>query len=197
MPQSSLNRQSPPAFASSSERENHAQLLRRVARDRDRAAFGELFAYFAPRVKGYMLRLGADDGQAEELAQETMILVWRKAELFDERQASLSTWIFRIARNRRVDAFRATHQSELDAHDPAFAPASSDTPSEAMDVREAEERIRIALSNLPPEQLDIVRMAFYQGLTHRAIAERLNLPIGTVKGRIRLAFQKLRERVQI
>lgn len=197
MPQSSLNRQSPPVFASSNEREHHAQLLRRVARDRDRAAFGELFSYFAPRIKGYLLRLGADDGLAEELAQETMIVVWRKAELFDEKQASLSTWIFRIARNRRVDEFRATNHPEFDAHDPAFAPSGADTPSEAMDVHEAEERIRIALANLPPEQLDIVRLAFYQGLSHRDIAERLNLPIGTVKGRIRLAFQKLRERVQI
>jgi RNA polymerase sigma-70 factor (ECF subfamily) len=167
-----------------------------VAARQDRAAFAELFAYYGPRVKSYLLRLGADDGQAEELAQEVMVTVWRKAALFDRRQASVSTWLFRIARNRRIDAIRRTRRPELDPNDPLLMPAPAASASEAMEAQDTERVVRAAMLTLPEEQKDLLRQAFYDGLSHREIAERTGTPLGTVKSRLRLAFQKLRGRLE-
>lgn len=177
------------------ERERFADLVEAIAARKDRDAFAELFAHFAPRVKGYVMRLGAADAAAEEIAQDVMIAVWRKAELFDRAQASVSTWIFRIARNRRIDVLRRTRRPELDAEDPALLPEAEIAPDAAVSAAEQEERVRAALTELPPEQVDLLRAAFYDGLSHREIAERSGIPLGTVKSRIRLAFSKLRARL--
>lgn len=176
-------------------RERFADLVEAIAARKDRDAFAELFAHFAPRVKGYVMRLGAPDAAAEEIAQDVMIAVWRKAELFDRRQASVSTWIFRIARNRRIDVLRRTRRPELDAEDPALQPEAEVPPDVAVSAAEREERVRAALLELPPEQVELLRAAFYDGLSHREIAERSGVPLGTVKSRIRLAFSKLRARL--
>lgn len=166
-----------------------------VAARQDREAFGALFAYYGPRVKGYLLRLGAGDALAEELAQEVMITVWRKAALFDRAQASVSTWIFRIARNRRIDAARRLNKPDLDPSEPALLPDTPVSPDEALSAAEQEERVRAVLAELPEEQLSLLQQAFYEGLSHRDIAERTGLPLGTVKSRIRLAFAKMRTRL--
>jgi RNA polymerase sigma-70 factor (ECF subfamily) len=163
-----------------------------VGRDRDKSAFIEVFEYYAPRVKAYLLRLGTDDASAEELAQEVMIAVWRKAHTFDRRQASVSTWIFRIARNRRIDAFRRSAKGDLDPHEPMLRPEELEAPDEAVAASEREEAVREAMRDLPEDQLDLLRLAFFDGLSHRDIAERTGIPLGTVKSRLRLAFQKLR-----
>lgn len=161
----------------------------------DRAAFARLFAFYAPRVKAYLLRLNSSDSLAEELTQEVMLTVWRKATLFDPAQASASTWIFRIARNRRIDAARRADKPELDGEDPALAPSQPDSPDAALLASEQATRVQQAMAELPEEQISLLRLAFFDGLSHRDIAERIGVPLGTVKSRLRLAFDKLRKRL--
>jgi len=177
------------------ERSRFADLLVLVATRQDRPAFAELFAYYAPRVKSYLLRLGADNAQAEEIAQDVMVTVWRKAALFDRAQASVSTWIFRIARNRRIDVFRRGRKPDLDPEETMILPAGVDAPDAGIEAMETEARVRAAMKDLPEEQLLLLRLAFYEGLSHREIADRLDVPLGTVKSRIRLAFGKMKSRL--
>lgn len=177
------------------ERTRLADLLVRVATQQDRTAYAELFGYYAPRVKSYLLRLGADNSLAEEIAQDVMVSVWRKAAQFDRAQASVSTWIFRIARNRRIDVFRRTRRPELDPEEPMILPSGVEAPDAGIDAMETETRVRAAMLGLPEEQLLLIRLAFYEGLSHREIAEKLDVPLGTVKSRIRLAFLKMKTKL--
>ena len=160
---------------------------------RDREAFAAVFEFYAPRVKAYLRRLNASDTLAEEIAQEVMLTVWRKAGQFDRAQASASTWIFRIARNRRIDAARRADKPELDAHDPMLQPPEDIAPDDAAHASAREDRVRAALEQLPADQLTLMRMAFFDGLSHSDIADRVGAPLGTVKSRLRLAFEKLRK----
>jgi RNA polymerase sigma-70 factor, ECF subfamily len=169
-----------------------AVLVEAIAARQDRAAFTRVFAYYAPRVKAYLTRLGLDGAQAEEVTQEVMVAVWRKAASFDARQASVSTWIFRIARNRRIDVFRRDRRETLDASDPAFEPLAEVRPDGAAEAAEREAQVRRAMDDLPPEQRDLVRRAFYEDLSHSEIAATTGVPLGTVKSRLRLAFAKLK-----
>ena len=173
-----------------------ADLMQRIAISGDRAAFRVLFEHFAPRLKGYLIRLGLEAGRAEELAQEVMVTVWRKASTFDRAQGSVATWVFRIARNRRIDLFRRDRTAQLDEHDPALAPAAEAAPDVSLDADQGQIQVARALAELPPEQRDLVRAHFYEDLTHSEIAERTGLALGTVKSRLRLAFGKLRGPLQ-
>jgi RNA polymerase sigma-70 factor (ECF subfamily) len=177
------------------DRARFADLLVEVAVRQDRAAYSELFAYYAPRVKARLMRLGADNSLAEEIAQDVMVTVWRKAGLFDRAQASVSTWIFRIARNRRIDVFRRTKRPQLDPEEEMILPAGVEAPDAAVEALETEARVRAAMKDLPEEQALLLRLAFYDGLSHREIAEKLDVPLGTVKSRIRLAFGKMKSRL--
>lgn len=159
---------------------------------KDRAAFSELFAFFAPRIKAYLRRLASDDATAEELTQEVMLTVWRKASQFDAKQASASTWIYRIARNRRIDLARKDGKPPLDAEEPMLQPGGVEAPDDAVFARDREAKVRAALQTLPEEQVALLRLAFFEGLSHSEIAARQDLPLGTVKSRLRLAFDKLR-----
>lgn len=181
---------------SQSQAVHFAHLARRVADNQEKAAFTELFDHFAPRLKAYLLRLGAHSGQAEELVQEVMITLWRKAGLFDPAKSSLATWMFRIARNRRIDALRRDKRGELDPDDPSLHPQGEAEAGEMMDAQMRDERVRESLKHLPEEQLQLVRMAFFQGLSHSQISEETGLPLGTVKSRIRLAFSRLRKSLE-
>jgi RNA polymerase sigma-70 factor (ECF subfamily) len=167
-----------------------------VAEKRDRAAFASLFAHFAPRLKAYLMRLGAEAGAAEELAQEAMIMVWRKAETFDPRQAGVSTWVFRIARNKRIDALRREKRPEFDPEDPSLVPEAPEDADKAVERGQAEDRLRRALKTLPEEQAEVVRLAYFEDLAHGAVAEATGLPLGTVKSRLRLAMARLRSAMQ-
>jgi RNA polymerase sigma-70 factor (ECF subfamily) len=180
---------------SEADRERFCDLLVAVAARQDRQAFSELFAYYAPRVKSYLMRLGANGGSAEEIAQDVMVTVWRKAELFDRRQASVSTWVFRIARNRRIDVFRRAQKPALDPEEPMILPAGVEAPGDRLETMQTEVRVRAALKDLPEEQTAMLKLAFYEGLSHREIADRLDVPLGTVKSRIRLAFLKMKSRL--
>ena len=167
-------------------------LLVRVGRERDRDAFSELFEHFAPRIKSFLLRLGTDDSIAEEVAQEAMIMVWRRAETYDVRQSGASTWIFTIARNKRVDRLRRENRPLPDMSDPSLAPDDVET-SDIFVFRQQEERkIRHALKNLPEEQAKMIFSAYYEEKSHREIADESGVPLGTVKSRIRLALNRLR-----
>jgi len=172
--------------------EDFAGLVRRVADDRDRKAFEALFDHFAPRLNGYLQRLGLERGEAEDMAQEVMAVLWHKADLFDPAKSSLSTWLYRIARNRRIDAARRERTRVLDPQEPMLLPAEPEPVDDEIDSRQRDERVRVALASLPAEQLELVRMAFFLGLSHSQIAEQADLPLGTVKSRIRLAFQRMR-----
>ncbi|MEQ8400904.1 MAG: sigma-70 family RNA polymerase sigma factor [Roseitalea porphyridii] len=180
-----------------SEQHRHfAALAARVANDRDRLAFTELFDFFAPRIKAYLRRLGLGDEAAEDIAQEVMIVLWHKAHLFDPAKSSLSTWLFRVARNRRIDAVRRDKSGLLDPDDPMLQPAEPVLPDATMDDEQRDERVREAMADLPEEQVGLVRMAFFLGYSHSRIAEETGLPLGTVKSRIRLAFGRLRRALE-
>lgn len=168
------------------------RLLLDVANSRSRSAFAELFAHFAPRVKGFIMRSGMSEEMAEEIMQETMVTVWTKAAQFDAARAGASTWIFTIARNKRIDVLRRVSRPEPDPEDPMFQPDPPQSGEEFTQSREDQVRVRAALEQLPPEQVEIVRLSFFDSLTHSEIAERLSLPLGTVKSRLRLSFRKIR-----
>jgi RNA polymerase sigma-70 factor (ECF subfamily) len=169
-----------------------ADLLRRVAERADPAAFRELYETYGPRVKAYMMRRGADAGTAEDLAQETLLTVWRKAALYVDDKGSMTTWVFTIARNLRIDRLRReVPWQELPEW--RLAEASSEAlPDEALAEKERQLRVQAALAALPPDQQEVVSLSFLEGLSHSEIAERLALPLGTVKSRMRIAYQKVR-----
>jgi RNA polymerase sigma-70 factor (ECF subfamily) len=193
-----MNRQAQISLGSDEkEPPNFSVLLLSIGQIQDKAAFADLFQHFAPRVKSYMLKLGSADGMAEELAQQTLLQVWRKAQLFDPDKAAASTWIFRIARNIRIDVLR----KQKHFFDDDFDLAKIEDEQEDAEVKiSREQKIRhvaLALAKLPQDQAKIIRMSFYDGLSHGEIAKQLELPLGTVKSRIRLAFGRLRESVYL
>lgn len=173
--------------------EDFAALMAAISRDRDRTAFAQLFAHFAPRVKTLMLRMGAPRDRAEELAQETLLTVWHKAHLFDPQGASASGWIFRIARNLRIDGLRRDQRlnaMNLDAFDTHL---ESRQPDGIVSAIQLEGRVRSAVAMLSREQTEVITLSFFEDRPHAEIAERLELPLGTVKSRIRLAMKRLRD----
>jgi RNA polymerase sigma-70 factor (ECF subfamily) len=143
-----------------------------------------------------MMRQGADADTAEEIAQETLFAVWRKSHLFVEQKGSISTWIYTIARNLRIDRLRrqAVWQDLPEEFD--LTPSDDDLPDETLDREQHREMIRAGLESLPKEQYEVVSLSYIEGLSHNEIAERLNTPLGTVKSRMRLAYQKLREALE-
>jgi len=169
-----------------------SRLALRVAEARDRQAFGSLFEHFAPRINGYLQRLGLDPAQAEDMAQDVMAVLWHKAHLFDPAKSSLATWLFRIARNRRIDAMRRDRGHLIDPSDPMLSPEAAEPADMALDAARRDERVRAAMAVLSREQLELLQYAYYLGMTHSQIASRTGLPLGTVKSRIRLAFARLR-----
>jgi len=172
-----------------------AQLIGAVAARQDKAAFSELFEHFAPRVKAFMRRSGMSDGAAEELAQETLITVWRKAALFDPASTGPSAWIFTVARNLRIDALRRERRSackDTSDIDSEFLLDESPHADAIVAATQADSRVRAALAELSEEQRRVVELSFYQEMAHGEIAKELEIPLGTVKSRLRLAMNKLR-----
>jgi RNA polymerase sigma-70 factor (ECF subfamily) len=168
-------------------------LMARVTQARDKAAFGEIFRRYAGKLRGFMAQGGAPIEEAEEAAQDVLMTVWRKAELYDPAKASLGAWIYAVARNRRTDLYRRRARPTPDPEDPLFQ-RDPDPPSETLLAESDRDRmVTQALASLSEDQAAVVRLAFYEGLSHGEVAERLGAPVGTVKSRLRLAFKKLRE----
>jgi RNA polymerase sigma-70 factor (ECF subfamily) len=167
------------------------RLIEAVALRRDREAFARLFEHFAPRLKAYLMKAGAPAGAAEDFAQDAMLTVWRKAELFDSAKARAATWIFTIARNRRLDVLRQdarrTPMPEIE-----LSQDEPERPDQILSMSQDAARLKTAMARLSADQIEVLRLAFFQDNPHSEIARLLNLPLGTVKSRIRKAMIKLR-----
>jgi RNA polymerase sigma-70 factor (ECF subfamily) len=170
---------------------DHERLLDLVAGKQDKGAFGELFDHYGPLLKGFMIRKGASAEFAEDLVQDTMVAVWRKAGLYSSSRGSVSTWIFTIARNLRIDRLRkvsAYQMTDIDDVDLASDDVASD---DHLNTQQESALVQDAISELPADQRQVIEMAFMEDFTQMEIAERLNLPLGTIKSRMRLGYQKL------
>jgi RNA polymerase sigma-70 factor (ECF subfamily) len=168
-----------------------AALLLRVRDHHDKAAFAALFRHFAPRVKGFLMKSGASAGLAEECAQDVMAVLWQKAHLFDPARASVATWVFTIARNRRIDALRRARRPEPE--DLPWGPEPEPDQAEVFEAQEESKRLGEALARLPEKQRALIDRAFFGERSHSEIAAETGLPLGTIKSRIRLALDRLRQ----
>ncbi|MFK7943395.1 MAG: sigma-70 family RNA polymerase sigma factor [Paracoccaceae bacterium] len=167
-------------------------LVEAIAQQGNRSAFAELFQRYAGRVKGFLIKAGAPPDVAEEVAQEVLVLVWRKSEQFDSTRASAATWIYTIARNRRIDLLRRQNRPVPDPQDPLFQVEPEADPAATIAITERDARVRAVLADLNPDQRQVVELSFYAGLSHGEIAVEIGVPLGTVKSRMRLALGRLR-----
>ncbi len=165
-----------------------------IGRDRDEAAFADFYNYYAGRVKSFLMGKGMSDEISDELMQEIMLIVWRRAESYDPAKAAASTWLFTIARNRRIDYLRGNSRIEVELEDEMLDVDSDESETQAgfVDAEQAAERLHRALEKLPQEQRQVMHLSYFRGQSHGDIAQWLDLPIGTVKSRIRLAMQAVR-----
>lgn len=168
-----------------------AALMLAVRDRQDKAAFAQLFKHFAPRIKAFLMKSGTDAALAEECAQDVMATLWQKAHLFDASRASVATWVFTIARNRRIDVARRARRPEPEVLDwgPVDEPDQADIYEAAQDTQ----RLVAAMAALPAAQKALIQRAFYGDLSHSEIAAETGLPLGTIKSRIRLALERLRQ----
>ena len=165
-----------------------------VRDNRDRNAFAALFDHFAPRLKGFIIRSGASAHQAEEIVQDVMLTIWRKASMFDPHRAQVSAWIYQIARNRQIDIARKENRpmpEEL-KEEPGMEPDAS----QILGLEQEAGQLKQALANLKPEQREIIEKAYVGELTHQEISAQTGLPLGTIKSRIRLGLERLRHELK-
>ncbi len=164
--------------------------MSRISASRDREAFAALFSHFGPRVKAFLMKSGTDRAMAEECTQDVMVTLWRKAHLFDASRASVSTWIFTIARNRRIDLLRKERRPEPD--ELPWGPEASPEPADVVGLQQESAQLAAALATLPEKQRSLIQKAYFGDLSHSEIATETGLPLGTIKSRIRLALDRLR-----
>ncbi len=162
----------------------------RIRDAQDQAAFAELFQYFAPRIKAFLIKSGSDAAMAEECAQEVMATLWHKAHLFDPSRATVATWVFTIARNKRIDVLRKQRRPEPE--DLGWGPEAEPEQHDVVALQQETAQLRDALSALPEAQRELIEKAYFGDLSHREIASQTGLPLGTIKSRIRLALDRLR-----
>jgi len=169
-----------------------ASFIRQIAEARDRAAFAAIFNHFGPRLKSFVMRQGSDPQLAEEVVQETMVKIWHKAGQFDPQKASASTWIYTIARNMRIDLLRKMNRPEPDMNDPAMTPDPDPMAYDVIALDQEAELMKKSLAALPEDQQRVLQLAYFEDKTHNEVAQELNVPLGTVKSRIRLALKRIR-----
>lgn len=185
---------SPGHVSGNGEDTDYNVLLHEVAARRDKDSFIKIYQHFAPRVKSFLMRGGTSNEEADELAQETMLSVWHKAKSFDSSKAAASTWIYTIARNKKIDALRKlSRRDEVSLPDPIRVEDDRPAQSEILSQAQERERIASALEDIPPEQSELLEKSFFEYKSHSEIAEETGLPLGTIKSRIRLALKKLEE----
>lgn len=164
--------------------------ISRIRDQKDKQAFAELFAHFAPRVKGFLMKSGADASLAEECSQDVMATLWNKAHQFDPTRASVATWIFTIARNRKIDLLRRQRRPEPE--DLTWGPEEEPDQADILTLQQETAALGVALAKLPAAQRELIEKAYFGDLTHSEIAAQTGLPLGTIKSRIRLALERLR-----
>lgn len=167
-------------------------MLVAVRDGRDRAAFAALFRHFAPRVKAFLMRSGTPEALAEDCAQDVMATLWQKAHLYDPERASVATWVFTIARNRRIDIAR---RARPEPEDLPWGPEPEPDQADALALQQDSARLTDALRDLPAPQRELIERAFFGEASHSDIAAATGLPLGTIKSRIRLALDRLRRRL--
>lgn len=171
---------------------DYEAMLVTVGRDQDKDAFSVLFEYFAPRIKSYLMRGGADERTADELAQETMLTIWKKADSYDPKQAKASTWIYTIARNKRIDHLRKFSKTEMSFEEGYYLEDDAESQADIVTLKQQSDGLAEAIKSLPEEQAALLKKSFYEDKSHSEIAEETNIPLGTVKSRIRMALERLR-----
>ena len=171
--------------------------LQDIAENQSKDAFKIIFKYFAPRLKSYLIKLGAIDIQAEEVIQEVMIAVWTKSASYDKTKSSVGTWIYTIARNKRIDKIRKEKRHYLSESDEGLEIPVESTQEKEIFSSEISVKLKNYIDNLPKEQGKLLKLSYFYDKTHADIAEELNIPLGTVKSRIRLALTKMRHLVEI
>lgn len=194
MTKMATTRQDKPTEASAALRKRMGDNLQAIGRDRDENAFADFYNYYAGRVKSFLMGKGMTEEISDELMQEIMLIVWRRAESYDPSKAAASTWLFTIARNRRIDYLRGNSRIEVELEDEMLDVENDESETQAgyVDAEQAAERLHRALEKLPQEQRQVMHLSYFRGQSHGDIAEWLDLPIGTVKSRIRLAMQAVR-----
>ena len=185
-----MDRQEPNETSRAPAEPDWVALMMRVRDHQDRAAFSELFTHFAPRIKGFLIKSGADGTMAEECAQDVMTTLWRKADQFDPTRASVATWIFTIARNRRIDMLR--RQNRPEPEDLPWGPEPEPDQADVIALQQDSALLAEALKTLPEQQRDLIEKAYFGDLSQSEIASLTGLPLGTIKSRIRLALDRLR-----
>ena len=172
------------------------QAIRRIAEFRDRDAFIIVYNFFSPRLKSYLITQRMSVMNAEELVQETMLRIWQKSKMFNPDKSSASTWIFTIARNLRIDSIRKNKLPMINIDEVSEQIDSQPDPEHQADRNQRQKNIAHALTLLPSKQFQVVFMSFFQDKSHGEISEELQIPLGTVKSRMRLAFERLRTNVR-
>ena len=165
--------------------------LKRIQADQDQRAFAELFAHFAPRVKAFLMKSGASPSMAEECTQEVMATLWHKVHLFDPSRASVATWIFTIARNKKIDALRKQRRPEPENLE--WGPEAEPEAADILVLQQESQQLTEAMTALPSQQRELIEKAYFGDLSHSEIAAETGLPLGTIKSRLRLALSKLRQ----
>lgn len=171
--------------------ENPEQLILNIAQNNCRESYKLLFSHFAPKIKSFMIGQGVKANEAEDIAQDTMLKIWRKAQLFDPKKAKASTWIFTIARNLQIDAIRKQKRHDRFNNEIQIESYEADT-SEKMISEQSASQVKEVIKNLPADQLQVLKLSFYEDLSHSQIAQSLSIPVGTVKSRLRLALGRLK-----
>lgn len=182
-------------YAMTDDARHWSGLLVSVGRHQDGAAFEELFRHYAPRVKAYLMRTGLSAAMAEDCMQDVMVTLWRKAHLYDPARAGASTWLYAIARNRKIDLVRRAGRAEPE--DLPWGPEPEPAPADALAMAQETDLLAEAIADLPDKQRDLVERAYFGDATHVEIAAATGLPLGTIKSRIRLGIDRLRHAMQV
>ena len=168
-----------------------------IGKNQDKLAFNSIFKYFAPRLKSFLVKAGSTDSQAEEVIQEVMIAVWTKSSTYDSNKSSVSTWIYTIARNKRIDKIRKEKRHYLSESDEGLEIPVDSTQEKEIFSAQVSNSLKKYMSNLPEEQSKLLKLSYFYNKTHADISAELKIPLGTVKSRIRLALTKMRHLVEV
>jgi RNA polymerase sigma-70 factor (ECF subfamily) len=165
-------------------------LILEIANHKSKPAFIALFNRVSAKLKAYAIRCGANQADAEEIVQECLLIVWRKAPTFNPKAASAITWLYTIVRNKRIDFIRK-QRPDLICSDDLWPEPESEELEKHVESDLNANIIRTLLYELPEEQRQIVFKVYFEGKSHSEIANELDLPLGTIKSRLRLAMKKL------